>query len=135
MLSNSFKDNPKKILVADDDEAIADALKLMLEMAGYEVSLTKNGDTLRTITMLQPDLVLLDIWMSGIDGREICATLKSDRKTKDIPVILVSASRNASASVKQCSADDFIAKPFEMKDLLKKVDTLTQIPSNQAASL
>lgn len=112
----------KKILVADDDPAIVDAIQLMLELHDYEVSTTVDGETIYKMEKEYPDLLLLDIWMSGQDGREICKYLKNNPLTKHIPIIMVSASRDIMQSAKDAGADDFIAKPFEMNDLLEKVE-------------
>jgi CheY-like chemotaxis protein len=69
----------------------------------------------------QPDLLLLDIWMSGLDGREICKALKLQDHTKHIPIILVSANRDTEQIAHDAGADDFLNKPFDMDDLLRKV--------------
>jgi CheY-like chemotaxis protein len=111
----------KKILVADDDPAIVDAIQMMLELEGYEVDTTVNGATIYKMEKEYPDLLLLDIWMSGQDGREVCKYLKKNPATKHIPIILVSASRDVAQSAKDAGADDFIEKPFQMDDLLKTV--------------
>lgn len=116
----------KKILVADDDPAILDALQMILELEGYEVDTTADGQTIYKMKKEYPNLLLLDIWMSGHDGREICKSLKKDPLTKRIPVILISASRNLSNSAKEAGADDFIEKPFEMDQLLEKVRKFTE---------
>jgi CheY-like chemotaxis protein len=116
----------KKILVADDDPAILDALQMMLELEGYEVETSIDGETIYKMEKNFPDLLLLDIWMSGQDGRDICKYLKKDPITKDIPIILVSASRDIMQSAKDAGADDFIAKPFEMDTLLDKVRYYTE---------
>lgn len=111
----------KKILVADDDPAILDALQMMLELEGYEVITTVDGETIYRMEKDYPDLLLLDIWMSGQDGRDICKYLKKHPHTKDIPIILISASREIMDSAKQAGADGFISKPFEMDELLALV--------------
>lgn len=111
----------KKILVADDDPAIVDAVKMMLEMEGYEVHTTVDGETIYKMEKVYPDVLLLDIWMSGQDGREICKFLKNDPLTRHIPIIMISASKDVKASAKEAGADDFIAKPFQMDDLLAMV--------------
>jgi CheY-like chemotaxis protein len=111
----------KTILVADDDPAICDALSFMLEEEGYRVLTTVNGATIYKMEKEFPDLLLLDIWMSGQDGREICKYLKKKEQTKDIPIIILSASRDIEKSAEEAGADDFLAKPFQMDELLKKV--------------
>ncbi len=110
----------KRITVADDDPGILDAVSMMLEMEGYEVNATLNGNTVLNQNEL-PDVYILDIWMSGSDGRELCKQLKSDEKTKNIPVILISASNNLKQSAETAGADDFLAKPFEIDALLEKI--------------
>lgn len=115
----------KKIFIADDDEAIVDATSLMLEVMGYEVSHTLNGATVPAALRNKPDLLLLDIWMSGMDGRDICKQLKADPETVDIPVLMISASRDIRESALASGADDFLAKPFEMNALLDKIEKLT----------
>lgn len=109
-------------MVADDDPAIVDALKLMLEFAEYNVITTEDGSDVRNLKGKLPDLLLLDIWMSGENGREICKTLKAQQSTKNLPIILISASREVEKSAKEAGAEDFIAKPFEMDDLLEMVE-------------
>lgn len=112
---------PKRILLADDDPGILDAVGLLLEFEGYEVASTPNGASLLTMDNDLPDLVLLDIWMSGIDGRDICRQLKQQPHTQQIPVVLFSASRDIERSAIAAGADGFLAKPFEISDLLSKI--------------
>ena len=120
---NSEKNSDqKKILVADDDPGIVDAIQIMLETVGYHVSTTVNGSTVRDMKDELPDLLLLDIWMSGQDGRDICRLLKQQATTKHIPIIMVSANKDTAKIAREAGADDFIAKPFEMSELLSKVE-------------
>ena len=113
----------KKIMIVDDDEGILDALSMMLQYKGYEVSTCKNGNTILTMEQDFPDLLLLDIWMSGIDGRNVCRQLKEKLQTKKIPIIMISASKDIERSAIESGADDFLAKPFEMNELIKKIET------------
>ncbi len=108
----------KKVLVADDDPAILDAIKMTLELEDYDVDVTVNGETIYKMEKVYPDLLLLDIWMSGQDGRDICKYVKNNPHTKHIPIIMISASRDIMQSAREAGADDFIAKPFEIDDLL-----------------
>ena len=110
-----------KIFVADDDSAIASAIQLILESEDFRVVVATEGDVTKSIKRNHPDLVLLDIWMSGQDGRDICKRLKKDVDTSEIPIILVSASRDVERSTLEAGADDFIIKPFEMMELIQKV--------------
>lgn len=114
----------KKILVVDDDPDILDALQFMLEYAGYEVKTTEKGEyaeNLRDTNGGLPDVIILDVLLSGKDGRLICQKLKSREETKRIPIIIISAHPNAKKSVAEVGADDFLAKPFDMDDLLTKI--------------
>lgn len=121
-----MSEKPKKIMIADDDPGIVDAIEMLLEFEGYNVSSTVDGSTVLDMRDELPDLLLLDIWMSGDDGRDICRKLKSIPATKNIPVIMISASRDIEQSARDAGADDFIAKPFEMNALLQKVESLLQ---------
>jgi DNA-binding response OmpR family regulator len=114
----------KRILVVDDDPDILDALQFMLEYAGYEVKTTEKGEyaeNLRDTNGGLPDVIILDVLLSGKDGRLICQKLKSREETKRIPIIMISAHPNAKQSVAAVGADDFLAKPFDMDDLLTKI--------------
>jgi len=115
----------KRILVADDDPSIGDALQLMLELEGYQVDIQTNGDSMYKMKENLPDVLLLDIWMSGHDGRDICRFLKQNPATRNMPVIMISASRDVISSAREAGADDFIEKPFERTDLLKKIAAYT----------
>lgn len=110
----------KRITVADDDPGILDAVGMFLALEGYEVNATLNGNNIFDLQQL-PDIYVLDIWMSGADGRELCKKLKRDTLTKNIPVILVSASNDLKQSAEIAGADDFLAKPFEIDALLTKI--------------
>ena len=113
----------KKIFVADDDADILDIISMMLETQGYKViTNSKAKDILEYIKTELPDLILLDIWMSGLDGRTICGQLKSNNLTKDIPVIFISANSNIKEITKEYNADGFISKPFEMNYLFNVVN-------------
>lgn len=110
-----------RILVADDDQAILDATKLLLEYEGYEVMTASDGDTVRKIYSDLPDIILLDIWLSGTDGAEIARFLKEQEHTRHIPIILFSANRNIVELAKKSGAEDALMKPFNLSDLLQKV--------------
>ena len=115
-------DRLKKIMIADDDPGILDAIGIVLEYEGYEVQSTPNGAVLLTMENGFPDLLLLDIWMSGVDGRDICKHLKQQESTSKIPIVLISASKDIEHSAMDAGADDFLAKPFEIDDLLEKIE-------------
>ena len=112
----------KKIMIADDDPAILDSVGLLLEFEGYEVQTTPDAAILLTMETGFPDLLLLDIWMSGTDGRDICRHLKKQKLTSKLPIVLISASREIEQSAIDAGANDFLAKPFEVNDLIKKIE-------------
>lgn len=110
----------KKILIVDDDKSILEAVSLILEDEGYSTEIVFKGDEIyKRIEMFKPDLILLDVLMSGVDGRDICKQLKSDITTKHIPIIMVSAHPSAKEGAKKNGANDFLPKPFEVNDLLE----------------
>ncbi|HSV11068.1 MAG TPA: response regulator [Hanamia sp.] len=111
----------KKILITDDDSGVQDIFKLIFERAGYEVAVYGEALSIFQNKFAKPDLFLLDKQLSGQDGLEVCQFLKSQSLTKDIPVIIVSATPGISKMAIDAGADDFIEKPFQMKELLKIV--------------
>lgn len=121
----------KSILVADDNPAILDALRIMLEEEGYHVTTTEDGAVAKHIKAPLPDLLLLDVWMSGIDGRDICKHLKSADETKHIPIVMISATKGLEQIAKDAGADDFISKPFQMDHLLEVVAARISRQSSQ----
>lgn len=111
----------KKILIVDDNRAILDALTLVLTDAGYVVTATNNGENIKKMCQDLPDLVILDILLSGHNGADICTQLKSQKLTKHMPIILISAARDTERLAQKAGADDYIAKPFDITTLLTKV--------------
>lgn len=103
---------------------IVDALGMMLDFEGYSVVTTLTGDTVLDMHSNYPDLLLLDVWMSGHDGRDICKVLKQNDDTSQIPVIMISASPELKKSATEAGADDFLEKPFDIELLLKKIELL-----------
>lgn len=112
-----------RILAVDDDRDILDVIQLILEDSGYEVDTLSDGRHLQeAITRHTPDLILLDIMLGNVDGRDLCRNVKAHLETNGIPVIMISASHTINDVLKQdCAPDDFIAKPFDIEILLSKV--------------
>jgi CheY-like chemotaxis protein len=118
---------PKKVLIVDDDEWILDATALILEDAGYTIAtVSKGNETYQKITSFQPDVILLDVLMSGKDGREICKKLKSDAITCHIPIIMISAHPTAGESALANGANDFLAKPFSSEEIIQAINKQTK---------
>lgn len=114
----------KKILIVDDEASIVEAISLVLEDA-FEVASTPRGDhALAKAKSFKPDLILLDLLLSGSDGRSICKDLKKDTVTKAIPIIMISAHPAAREEAQEAGADDFLAKPFDANELLTSIKTL-----------
>jgi DNA-binding response OmpR family regulator len=113
----------RRILAVDDDNDIVDIIKIILEDEGYEVSTLTNGrDVMQTISLQRPDLILLDVMLGGIDGRDICRAIKGDALLGNIPIVMISASHNLHNLLTEVGApDDFLAKPFDIDHLIKKV--------------
>lgn len=113
----------RRILAVDDDKDILEIIKYILEDSGYEVdTLTEGKNLFDRIKQHEPDLILLDIMLGNLDGRELCKTLKNQQETKNIPVILISASHNPGMLSQAGSPDDFIAKPFDIDVLLNSIN-------------
>lgn len=115
------------ILVVDDDPGILDALRVLFESEDYRVQACEKGDYVESLhdgTGALPDLIVLDVLLSGKDGRSICRSLKSQEATHHIPVVMISAHPSAEQSVKDVGADAFLAKPFAIEDMLNTVGEL-----------
>ena len=120
-----------KILVVDDDTDILSVMEILLTMKGFEVEVTTKGEnTFSKIETFKPDLILLDVLISGHDGRTISRKLKSDKDTRHIPIIMFSAHPGAAATIAEYGANDFIAKPFDVTNLLQKVKLQLGLSNN-----
>ena len=114
----------RSIIVVEDEVNILEVIAYNLKREGYAVSTATNGEEgLALIKLSQPDAVLLDIMLPGLDGIEVCRRLKADPLLRDIPVIMVTAKSEESDIVLGLSigADDYIAKPFSPRELVARV--------------
>jgi len=111
-----------KILLIDDDPDILVGMAKILGKEGYEV-LTASGreEALAKMSEGKPAVILLDVLLSGEDGRELCREIKADEDMKHIPVIMFSGHPGAALKFETYGADDFIAKPFNTEALLSKL--------------
>lgn len=116
------KKTKKKILIADDDPGIQDIFSIIFENAGFAIEIKKDGEDLLKNKFTLPDVFLIDKQLSGYDGLDVCRHLKNQDHTKNIPVIMISASPKIGALSKEAGADAFIEKPFEVKDLVRLVN-------------
>ncbi len=112
----------KRILVVDDDPAILEVIKIILEDSKYKVTTSKNGEFVKTIGKNLPDLVLLDVLISGEDGRDIVKKLRKNKVTSNLPIIMMSAHPSANKGAFAAGATDYIPKPFDVDELLEVID-------------
>jgi CheY-like chemotaxis protein len=106
----------KKIIFADDDSAIQDVITLILDRE-YKVTVFTKGEPLLRNQFDIPDLFLLDRQLPGVDGLDICRFLKSQATTKDIPIIMITATPNISSLARAAGANGIIEKPFLIHEL------------------
>ena len=117
----------KKILIIDDTELMIKLIKDILEEAEYEVVTASNGyEGLRKVREEKPDLVILDIVMPGIDGFEVCKSLRADESNNLMPIIMLTAQQNEDDKLTglELGADDYITKPFKVKILMAKINRI-----------
>jgi CheY-like chemotaxis protein len=115
----------KRILVVDDDPDILDVTKCILQGSGYEVWTCDNGrQALAYVAMFQPDLILLDVMLPGIDGYSLQIKLAEETATKGVPVIVITGlgqSKTFFQKFPQVAA--FMTKPWEVPSLLRNIET------------
>ena len=118
----------KRILVVDDSASFRTLMVHILDFMGYQVATAEDGDeALPKLAAFQPNLILMDVEMPGLNGYEACRRIKSHPATCDIPILLVSANRDAGEEAIAAGADDFMAKPFSLDDLVVKIKALTPL--------
>jgi len=128
--------SPSKVLVVDDDPEIVTFLSTLLELEGIESSVaTSAAAALEQLQQGAPDLVLLDIAMPDRDGIDLCKELKSDPRTAEVPVFVVSArpGKDVVERALAAGAEEFIRKPFENAELISRIRVrLANAPAEQA---
>ena len=122
----------KRIIVVDDDKEIQEIVTFVLNRNGFEVAVASNGQQLQHLLATQvPDLIILDVMMPGQNGYEIFSALRSDLRTQQVPVIIMTA--HAENIYERISVDlgaaDHITKPFHPLDLVEKIRTLLRVTS------
>lgn len=118
---------PKKILIADDNENIREALTYLLEDEGYKLWLAKDGaEALRQARDVRPDILFLDIMMPEINGYDVCQTIKNDPDLRDIYVIMLTAKGQVAEQERgrAVGADEYIVKPFSPMEILTKIKNI-----------
>ncbi len=115
----------KKIIVVDDDPDIQEVVRLILEQVGYQVKIYGSGVPLLEDEHDPPDLFILDKQLPDIDGLDICRRLKHNEKTKDVPIIMLSASPGITTLGPEAGAEESLEKPFSVKHLKELVAQYT----------
>lgn len=126
------------ILVVEDEPDAAEMLAFNLRAGGHEVSLVEDGGKgLKVAKTTRPDLLILDYMLPTMSGPEVCRALRADPVTQDLPVIMLTARAEESDRVKgfECGADDYVTKPYSMKELMLRVQSLLKrrLPATTAA--
>jgi len=116
--------NKKRILLVDDELDLVETVRFSLELEGYDVLVSHNGeDALNQARKEKPDLILLDLMLPKLDGYKVCRLLKFDERYKHIPILMLTAKTQEKDKLlgKETGADEYITKPFEMDELMRKV--------------
>ena len=128
------KQEKNLVLIVDDVPKNLQVLGNILRNRGYNISVATSGEqALNMMDKILPDLILLDVIMPGIDGFQVCEELKASEKTKDIPVIFLTAKTQTEDIVKgfELGAVDYVTKPFIKEELLARVHTLLALKNAQ----
>jgi two-component system, OmpR family, alkaline phosphatase synthesis response regulator PhoP len=118
---------PKKILIVEDEEDIAQLVKLYLEKDGFRTAIAKTGiEGLRLIKTDRPDIVILDLMLPEMDGLEVCKKIRSTLDTALLPVLMLTSKAEESDTIVglELGADDYVTKPFSPKVLVARVKAL-----------
>jgi DNA-binding response OmpR family regulator len=115
----------KRVLLLEDNKESLDLIEEILTEEGYHVIAFDHYESVDHIIDFAPELILLDIRLSDGYGHLLCEDLKNDPKTKNTPVILVSGAGNLEKIARDCHADDFLSKPFDLEDLIQMVKLYT----------
>ena len=119
---------PDKILLVDDAEEIRDLLGGFLEEQGYQVVLASDGnEALDLVESENPQIIILDLKLPGLNGIEVCKRLKEREETRSIPVIIITGFGDNKLVALDVGADDFVNKPFDMADILIRVKSALRI--------
>jgi two-component system alkaline phosphatase synthesis response regulator PhoP len=118
--------NAKKILIVDDEVDLVEAIRFLLEGEGYRVLVSGDGeDALHQARRENPHLIILDIMLPKLDGYKVCRQLKSDKRYKQIPILMLTARAQQKDRIigMEAGADEYIIKPFDLAAFMEKVKT------------
>ncbi len=118
-----------KILILDDDQDLLSVVKSLLKKNGFDVWAFANWQKAwEDIKRNKPNLIILDVFLKGMDGMDVCKKLKSSSLTRNIPIIMFSSYPNiAETAIAEFGADEFIAKPFEVNEMVKKIKDVLSV--------
>lgn len=124
----------KKIIVVDDNADVIYSVKTGLKSVSsdYEITGANSGkECLELLKSQAPDIILLDIMMPGMDGWDVCAKIKSNKKTESIPIVFLTAKTDPiSKGMGRLASADYIEKPFDVKDLKERIDSIVKKKGN-----
>ena len=136
VIPNATTPAMSKLLIVDDSVALLDVMKNILERNGYKVkTLNKSPGIYKEISEFHPDLLILDIYLAGEDGREICKEIRKNVETKDMCILVFSASPKTLENYKTYYADDFIEKPFDITHLMEKIKSVLGYCKEKASAI
>lgn len=127
MQTNGYQ---SRVLIADDNEIERENLQDLLMLDGYALALAQNGvEALDSAVKFQPDLILLDVMMPGMDGYEVCRRLRTNPVMANVPIILITSLDDRESRLRgiEAGADDFISKPFDSTEMQARVRTITRL--------
>ena len=120
--------NKPLVLIVEDNIDLAEATRHFLEIKRFRVLISDGKDLKEILQENRPDIMILDISLGQLDGREICRELKQNEQTKTIPVIMLSAHERLSKAYEDDCADGYIMKPFALAELLEEIQLLIKMP-------
>jgi DNA-binding response OmpR family regulator len=120
--------NKPTVLIVEDNVDLAEAARHFLEIKRFKVLISDGKDVKQLISENKPDIIILDISLGPLDGREICRELKQNGETKTIPVIMLSAHERLTKAYDDNCADGYIMKPFALAELLEEIQLLIKLP-------
>ncbi|MEI6494494.1 MAG: response regulator [bacterium] len=118
----SIQNKKKKILVIDDNSGILFVMQEALKLKGYVVQVLESFTGVIVVEKSAPDLIYLDVSLVGQDGRKVAQELKKYQGTSNIPIVMLTAYPNAEELAKEAGADDYLSKPFDLKQLWKMTE-------------
>lgn len=119
----SAKSTPRRVLIIDDDVAILEVVQIVLQSEGFTTdAISEVGLIHSKLKKFFPDLILLDFWLPGQNGGVLARTLKHNKQTSHIPIIMISANTIEQKKIREIGVDGFLAKPFDITDLISIVN-------------